>query len=104
MRAHRRLGFSLVEISVVAAILGFLLIASFQMITMANAVYTQQSIKQFTRLQAQKILDQMADDIRYSAGWTYQQVKADGTSPTRLTRFYGGTTLLTRSDTNQALF
>lgn len=91
MRAHRRIrrraGFSVVEITIVTVILAFLLIASFQMITTANAVYTQQSIKQFTRMQAQKILDAMAEDFRYSAGFNYLQVDANGQNPVRLTKW-----------------
>src|SRR5205085_293993 len=81
-------GFTLLEITIVVALLAVIVVGAFGLLDTGNTIFRQGSVKQLTQIQAQKVLDEVADDFKNSAAWQYFQVNTSGASPTRLTKFW----------------
>src|SRR4051812_19775989 len=96
---ERARGLSLLEVLIVSALLSVLVLAAFSTVDAGNRVFNEGTLRQNANLQAQRVLDAIAQDLRGSAAFDYFLVQKSGdpaASPlgsggetvTRLTRFW----------------
>ncbi|MEZ0228701.1 MAG: prepilin-type N-terminal cleavage/methylation domain-containing protein [Planctomycetota bacterium] len=96
---HQR-GLTLLEILITTSLLATLLLSGFGLLDSGNKMFNQGSIKQLTQMQAQRVLDKVAEDFTCCAGWQLFDLALGSTSePTgsgiRLSKFYYGQRKLT---------